>query len=131
MNSAEKHEQLDSDTLLTRAEVAARLGVSTSTVRRFEGKQLHPCKGADGVNRFDPTEVAALAMKLLGQKPPKTTLKARNSNRAAGAPRTPGDIAAEVFARLEQRQSLAEIVVGVRVAPDVVRGNRSGVVLRG
>lgn len=121
MNSAENHEQVDANTLLTRAEVAARLGVSTSTVRRFEGEQLHPRRGADGVNRFDPAEVAALAMKLLGEKPPKTKLQARNSNRASAAPRTPGDIAAEVFARLEQRQSLAEIVVGVRVAPDVVR----------
>jgi len=32
-----------------------------------------------------------------------------------------GDIAAEVFERLEQRQSLAEIVIGVRVEPEVVR----------
>jgi len=31
------------------------------------------------------------------------------------------ELAALVFERLEQRQSLAEIVVGVRVDPDVVR----------
>lgn len=122
MNSAESVVASDVDRLLTRAEVAARLGVSPSTVRRYEGKQLHPRKGADGVNRFDPDDVAALAMKLMGEKPPKSTLKvARHGARPPGAARTPGDIAAEVFARLEQRQSLAEIVIGVRVAPDVVR----------
>lgn len=107
---------------LTRAEVAARLGVSTSTVRRYEGELLHPDKGADGINRFDPAEVAALAMTLLGQKSPKASSKqTRNVDKPRTAPRTPGDIAAEVFERLEQRQSLAEIVIGVRVAPDLVR----------
>lgn len=37
------------------------------------------------------------------------------------ASRSSGEIAAEVFERLEQRQSLAEIVIGVRVEPGVVR----------
>jgi len=107
---------------LTRADVAARLGVSTSTVRRYEGELLHPDKGVDGVNRFDPAEVAALAMTLLGQKQPKASSKqARNADKPRTPPRTPGDVAAEVFERLEQRQSLAEIVIGVRVAPDLVR----------
>lgn len=36
--------------------------------------------------------------------------------------RTAGEIAALVFERLEQRQSLAEVVVGLRVTPDLVRG---------
>src|SRR5829696_9127484 len=59
----ENAEQPEKNTL-TRADVAARLGVSTSTVRRYEGDLLHPKKGADGVNRFEPAEVAALAMRL-------------------------------------------------------------------
>lgn len=118
MDQDENDEQPAKSNLLTRAEVAARLGVSTSTVRRYEGDQLHPTKGTDGVNRFDPEEVAALARALLDQKPPKARSKqARNADKA----RTPGDIAAEVFERLEQRQSLAEIVIGVRVAPELVR----------
>lgn len=122
MNQPETHEQIAHDKLLTRADVAARLGVSTSTVRRYEGVQLHPRKGADGVNRFQPQEVAALAMTLLGQKPPRPkTRDARNGETPRTSPRTPGDIAAEVFERLEQRQSLAEIVVGVRVTPELVR----------
>ncbi len=115
-------EQLSSDKLLTRADVAARLGVSTSTVRRYEGELLHPTKGSDGVNRFAAQEVAALAMTLLGQKPPKLRSKdARTIDKPRAPARTPGDIAAEVFERLEQRQSLAEIVIGVRVTPELVR----------
>ncbi len=122
MDHCEDPEQSESDTLLTRADVAARLGVSTSTVRRYEGDLLHPQKGPDGVNRFDPQEVAALAMTLLGQRPVKPKAKgARNGDKPRMLARTPGDVAAEVFERLEQRQSLAEIVIGVRVAPEVVR----------
>jgi hypothetical protein len=99
------------------------LGVSTSTVRRYEGDKLQPVRGADGVNRFDAMAVAELATALLndnGGKPPRKPRR----NAAAAAPevkRTEGEIAAEVFDRLEQRQSLAEIVVGVRVPPDIVR----------
>ena len=109
--------------LLTRTETAKRLGVSTSTVRRYEGDKLHPIRGADGVNRFDAKAVAELAASLLndnGGKPPRKPRR----NAAAAAPevkRTEGEIAAEVFDRLEQRQSLAEIVIGVRVPPDLVR----------
>lgn len=117
----ENGEQPERNTLLTRADVAARLGVSTSTVRRYEGDLLHPKKGADGVNRFDPAEVAALVMKLLGQKPPKAKSKEARTDKPRTPVRTPGDVAAEVFERLEQRQSLAEIVIGARVAPDLVR----------
>jgi post-segregation antitoxin (ccd killing protein) len=45
--------------LLTRAQVARRLGVGASTVRRMEGRDLHPVVGADGVHRFDADEVEA------------------------------------------------------------------------
>ena len=122
MNQPAEHEQIERDKLLTRADVAARLGVSTSTVRRYEGDMLHPEKGPDGVNRFDPREVATVAITLLGQKLPKQKPKdARNADKPRTSSRTPDDIAAEVFERFEQRQSLAEIVIGVRVAPEVVR----------
>lgn len=118
----EDAEQAVKNTVLTRADVAARLGVSTSTVRRYEGELLHPTKGADGVNRFDAQEVASLALTLLGQKPLKPKSKeSRNADKQRAPGRTPGDIAAEVFERLEQRQTLAEIVIGVRVTPEVVR----------
>jgi hypothetical protein len=112
----------DAAKLLTRIETAKRLGVSTSTVRRYEGDKLHPIRGADGVNRFDAKAVAELATSLLndnGGKPPRKPR--RNAAAAPEVKRTEGEIAADVFERLEQRQSLAEIVIGVRVPPDVVR----------
>lgn len=110
------------DKPLTRVDVAARLGVSTSTVRRYEGDLLHPTKGVNGVNQFDAAEIAALAVKLLEQRSPKAKRwDARSGGKRTVPERTAGDIASEVFERLEQRQSLAEIVVGLRVAPAVVR----------
>lgn len=48
-----------SPALLTRADAAALLHCSISSVRRLEGDVLHPIVGADGVHRFDPAELAA------------------------------------------------------------------------
>src|SRR5882724_9701417 len=48
----------------TRAAVARRLGKSVGGVRFQEGKALHPWQDADGVWRFDPAEVEALAARL-------------------------------------------------------------------
>jgi hypothetical protein len=45
----------------------------------------------------------------------------RNATKEPGPELPRGELAARVFERLEQRQSLAEIVIGVRVAPEVVR----------
>lgn len=123
--------------LLTRNQVAARLGVSLSTVRRLEGARLPVVRGADGVHRFAPAAVAALAMELAADPAPAGK-RARPGRRGAGkvgqgapaahasrqgppADPPPGELAARVFERLEQRQSLAEIVVGLRVAPALVR----------
>lgn len=50
--------------MLTRSQVARRLGRSLATVRRLEGKELHPERDARGVHRFDPLEVAALGDRL-------------------------------------------------------------------
>jgi hypothetical protein len=106
--------------LLTRAQVARRLGISLSSVRRMEGERLHPTVGADGVRRFDPAEVASVASDLIERVP--ASGKRRHGTSDAGSPAVaPGELAARVFECLEERQSLAEIVVGLRVAPDVVR----------
>ncbi len=104
---------------LTRAQVAARLGVSVSTIRRYEGDRLHPRVDEDDVRWFDDKEVAALAASLANEP----RVRRRNAEASPGThpSRSPGEIAAEVFERLEQRQSLAEIVIGVRVEPSVVR----------
>ena len=74
----------------------------------------------DEVHWFDPKEVAALAVELTNE--PRAARRRNSNATAAIAPeRSRHELAALVFERLEQRQSLAEIVVGVRVDPDVVR----------
>lgn len=47
--------------MLTRAQVAERLGKSIATVRRMEGTELHPRRDAAGIHRFSPAEVDAVA----------------------------------------------------------------------
>jgi hypothetical protein len=47
--------------MLTRSQVARRLGKSVATVRRMEGIELHPVCDGRGVYRFDAGEVERLA----------------------------------------------------------------------
>jgi hypothetical protein len=101
---------------LTRAQVASRLGVSVSTVRRFEGSRLHPTLGDNEVRWFDEREVAALAAELANE--PRSSV---TSNATAPEPRSHGELAALAFERFEQRQSLAEVVIGLRITPQLVR----------
>ena len=55
--------------MLTRSQVAKRLGKSIATVRRLEGDRLHPRRDEAGINRFDPAEVDRLAADLrLGRR---------------------------------------------------------------
>jgi transcriptional regulator with XRE-family HTH domain len=107
-----------SATRLTRAQVAARLGISISTVRRYEGSRLHPHVDEDDVHWFDVKEVTALAAALANESRAR---KPRNMSTAAEASPSPGELAAQLFERFEQRQSLAEIVVGLRIEPKAVR----------
>jgi hypothetical protein len=102
---------------LTRAQVADRLGASISTVRRYEGELLNPEIDDAGVRWFDPTEVT----KVAAMRANKSSSEKRERRNAAEPARSDGEIAALVFERLEQRQSLAEIVMGVRIAPEKVR----------
>jgi len=93
-----------------------------STVRRYEGSRLHPQTGAAGVHWFDAAEVATFAAELANV--PRMRRRLRNVAPAPGgkpAPRSADELAALVFERLEQRQTLAEIVIGVRIAPERVR----------
>ena len=82
--------------------------------------------GDDGVHWFAAADVAALAAELANE--PRMQRRLRNAVGAPGAKgagrpaaRSADEVAALVFERLEQRQSLAEIVIGVRVAPERVR----------
>jgi hypothetical protein len=100
--------------------VAARLNISVSTVRRYEGDRLHPTIDENDVRWFDEKEVVAFAATLANQGFGKRSSGSKTFS-ATHETRTPGDIAAQVFERLEQRQSLAEIVTGLRIEPDAVR----------
>lgn len=106
---------------LTRGQVAARLDISVSTVRRYEGNRLHPTVDEHDVRWFDENEVAALAAEMVNKAPAKQTGRTPTSAARATEQRSVGELAALVFERLEQRQSLAEIVIGLRVEPDTVR----------
>lgn len=101
---------------LTRSEVAERLGISISSVRRLERDRLHPERGPDGTHYFDSVEVTALATVLVTERRP---------TKPAAAPPAPklsaGEIAARAFECFEQRYSLAEVVISLRVKPKVVR----------
>jgi hypothetical protein len=96
---------------LTRAQVALRLGVSSSTVRRMEGVCLHPTQDHRGTWLFAVAEVSALLA---------TTPHATRRPRASRAP-SRGEIAARVFRLLSRGCSLRQIVVQTRQPPVVVR----------
>lgn len=103
---------------LTRAQVAERIGASVPTVRRCEGTLLHPEVVENGVHWFDPVEVTALAASRANTALSRG--KIRNATPARES-RTRGEVAALVYERFEQRQSQAEIVIGLRVEPETVR----------
>ena len=96
---------------LTRAEVAARLGISTSSVRRLEGVHLHPVQDDRGTWRFDSAEL---------DRVPRRAQLQRNASRRRNAP-SAGQIAARVFRMLEAGEGLNEIVIAARQPPALVR----------
>ncbi len=90
---------------ITRNEVASMLGVSVATVRRMEGKMLHP-RLVDGAWRFEADEVKSLS---------------RMQNPVGRRALSEGEIAAEVFRRFDQGQSLRQIVRECSLAPKTVQ----------
>ncbi len=70
---------------------------------------------------FDVKEVAALASDLANEPRARRTRNTSTLMTATEPQRSPGELAALVFDRLEQRQSMAEIVVGLHVEPKIVR----------
>jgi hypothetical protein len=72
----------------------------------------------NGVHWFDPKEVTALAAARANQALARGKIRNATPRRE---PRTRGELAALVFERFEQRQSQAEIVIGLRVEPETVR----------
>jgi hypothetical protein len=88
---------------LTRDQVARRLGVHITTVRRLErAGKLKPTQNAHHVWLFDPDEVERLA-----------------ETRTVGSPS--GIVAARVFELLREGYELYEIVIALKLQPAVVR----------
>lgn len=100
--------------LLTRKKAAAYLHVSVSTIRRMEGHELAPIVGKDGVRYFALEQVQAVATR-------KSRTREPHPHQFPGVERSPGEVAAAVFERFEQRHSLAAIVTALRVQPSEVR----------
>lgn len=99
---------------LTRDDVAKRLGVSISNVRRLEGTRLHASIDDKSVRRFKASDVERLAKELQAEQ-----RSPRNAQQAVvrAAEMSKGELAALVFEKLEQRHSLSEIVIALRVPP--------------
>jgi hypothetical protein len=112
---------------LTRTEVAKRLGLSKTSVRRLEdGHQLARAQDADGNWRFDPVEVDALAAARGADQPsPRSALltvppsaadrAATGASSSRAAPAAAIDVDARVFDLLAQGYSLRDIVRELRL----------------
>jgi len=118
---------------LTRSMVARRLGKSESTIRRWDGVRLHPVVGPDGVNRYDPVEVEALAPVLSsgdGGRRAATTVAATvapsgRATTSAQSAAAEGATAPEtrvslIFADIRAGKALVDIVIERAVSPDAV-----------
>jgi hypothetical protein len=102
---------------LVRAEVATRLGLSISGVRRLEWDRLHPKADNRGVWRFDPAEVDAVAATM----PPRAGRAIPLANRKERAAARKGRLAARVFRMFARRMGLPQIVVATKQPPEVIR----------
>jgi hypothetical protein len=98
---------------LKRQNVAELLGVSTSTVRRLEGRTLHPVQDRDGTWWFDPAEVERLRA--------AEGVRQRRAAPREGAPTARGRLAARVFAMFESGATLRQIVVRTKQEPATIR----------
>jgi hypothetical protein len=92
-------------TTLTRNDVASILGISVAKVRRMEGKELHP-RFVGGRWLFALDEVTKLQ-----HSPSPTTRR----------PLSDGELAAELFRRFDQGQSLRQIIRECRQSPKIVQ----------
>jgi len=93
--------------LLTRGQVARRLGTSLSTVRRMEGELLKPIIGARGVHYFEETEIQAVFVRVRRARMP-------DSERADGT------LAAAAFALFRRGADVIAVVKELREAPEKI-----------
>lgn len=103
------------DGFLTRAEMAKTLGIGKTTLCAWErAGKTRPIKNAKGHFLYPPEEVARLA----GGKPIEHLPKARAS--VSSSAKADGEIAADVFDRLDRGMHVVDIVKELRVAPEAV-----------
>jgi transcriptional regulator with XRE-family HTH domain len=96
---------------LSRARVAEQLGVSIGTVRNMEKDgRLHPTM-EDGVNLFDPQEIAAL----------KAERERDGSAAAPATSRSEGEIAAACFNLFKEGHTVVDVVQELKLPPSMVR----------
>jgi hypothetical protein len=98
---------------LTRAAVARRLGVGISSVRRLEGRVLHPVVDVAGTHRFDPREVDAHAETSARQRRPRRATSAHVANPVAPD--------AEVFELFQAGRCHADVVIATKLSSEEVR----------
>lgn len=89
---------------LTRSEVATVLRVSIATVRRWQGKELHPCRDDAGMYLFDPQEVEAIRA---SRPPPPEPRPCKD----------PGDLAAEAFKLFRDGVDVRDVVISLQRPP--------------
>jgi hypothetical protein len=96
--------------LLSRRQIAALLAITEAEVRTMDGESLHPTKAADGSLRYQPEEVA---MVIRGASP------------SVGGFCPNGGVCAAAFEDFRAGKSLADAVINLKQAPEIVRGLRA------
>lgn len=92
---------------LTRSQVARRLGLSLSTVRRMEGVQLKPIVGERGVRYFEETEIQAVLVRVRRTRMPDDE-------------RADGTLAAAAFALFRNGADVVAVVTELREPPETI-----------
>jgi hypothetical protein len=93
--------------LLTRGQVARRLGLSLSTVRRMEGVQLKPIVGERGVRYFEETEIQTVLVRV-------------RRTRVSVDERADGTLAAAAFTRFRDGVDVVAVVTELRESPEKI-----------
>lgn len=90
---------------LTRRQVARRLGLSLSTVRRMEGGELKPIIDERGVRYFEATEIQAVFVRVRRMRRPDNE-------------RADGTLAAAAFTLFQSGADVVAVVKELREAPE-------------
>lgn len=93
--------------LLTRGQVARRLGLSLSTVRRMEGIQLKPIVGERGVRYFEETEIQTVLVRVRRTRMPDDE-------------HADGTLAAAAFTLFRNGADVVAVVTELREAPETI-----------